>query len=104
MKKTFSVLAVSVLVAAATPACAHRNGSAAPSEGVRVVTSAQELSGCEKLSGLRVVGASNRGEAQAELERLAKSSGGNVLLVPESGDGTSGAAYRCSAAPTAAAP
>lgn len=104
MTRVPSVLAVSVLIAVATSGCAHRNGSTTQIETIRVVPSEQELAGCEKLAALRVVGAANRSEAQAELERLAQANGGNVLLLSESGDGTSGAAYRCSGTPAGATP
>lgn len=104
MTRIPSVLAVSVLIAAATSDCAHRNGSATQSEAIRVVSSEQELGGCEKMAALRVVGAANRGEAEAELERLARANGGNVLLISGSGDGKSGAAYRCSGTPAGATP
>ena len=85
-----------VLVALTAAGCAHGNGSASKS-AVRVVTSAQDVAGCEKLSQVRLQGTWTSGAAKEELEKLVLAKGGNVLLL---GDGSatsnSGVAYRCS--------
>jgi len=84
-----------------TAACAHGNGSQA-AVGIRLAANEAEVSGCERVTGVKVIGAASREQAQAELERLTRDRGGNVLLMPGSGDGLSGTAYRC-ASPAATA-
>lgn len=84
-------------------ACAHGNGSQAAVAGIRVAATEQEVAGCERVINVRVIDAANREAARAELQRLAKDRGGNVLLLPSSGDGTTGMAYRCSSEAPAAA-
>ena len=101
-RKTLSFAVAAGLTAAAWVAagCAHSNGAAAPPT-VRLASSEQEVAGCERVIGVRVSGAESRDQARAELERLTRDRGGNVLLLPSSGDGNSGTAYKCSE-PTAA--
>ncbi|MGE5278467.1 MAG: hypothetical protein ACM3SU_15845 [Acidobacteriota bacterium] len=82
-----------VLTALAAAGCAHGNGSEKAS--VRVVSNAQEVAGCEKLSQVRLSGTWTSGAGREELESLVRSKGGNVLLL-EAGSSNSGVAYRCS--------
>jgi hypothetical protein len=94
-----AVLAATFAVAAA--GCAHGNGntaSAAPG-AVRLASNESEVSGCERLSEVRVSGTWTKSAAREELRTLAKSKGANVLLVQS--NGTDGYAYRCSGGTTA---
>jgi hypothetical protein len=96
--------AVAGLIAAAglaAAACATGNG-AQQTAGIRVAATEQEVAGCERVINVRVLDAANREEARAELQRLAKDRGANVLLLPSGGDGNSGTAFRCSSAASAA--
>ncbi len=81
---------------AASVACAHGNG-ASGKDGVRVVTNAQDVAGCEKLSQVKLSGTWTSGAGKEELESLVRSKGGNVLLMPN-GSTDSGIAYRCAGA------
>jgi hypothetical protein len=83
--------------------CAHGNGSSASSgkSEVRVVRNAQDVAGCEKVGIVRLAGTWTAGSGLEELERLARTKGGNTLLVGGSNEGT---AYRCSGSPAAGAP
>jgi ABC-type oligopeptide transport system substrate-binding subunit len=81
---------------AALAACAHGNGSAEKST-VRVVTNAQDVSSCEKLSAVRLQGTWTTGSAKEALEKMVQEKGGNVLLLGGSSEPNSGVAYRCSA-------
>ena len=66
---------------------------------MRVVTSAQEVTSCEKLSQVRLSGTWTSGAAKAELEKLVQSKGGNApLLTDASGTANAGVAYRCAGA------
>jgi hypothetical protein len=97
--------AVAGLIAAtglAAAACATGNG-AQQTEGIRVAATEQEVAGCERVINVRVLDAVSRDAARAELERLTRDRGGNVLLLPSGGDGNSGTAYRCSSQASAAA-
>lgn len=85
----------SVALVALSAGCAHSNGSETRG-AVRLVTNAQDVQGCEKLSQVRLSGAWTKGAGTEELENLVRSKGGNVLLL-SGGSGTpSGVAYRCS--------
>jgi hypothetical protein len=103
-RRVLSLTAAAGIVAAAWAAagCAHSNG-AGMTPGVRLAVSEQEVAGCERVTGVRVTGARNADAARAELQKLTRDRGGNVLLVPSSSDGTSGTAYKCSE-PVASAP
>ena len=92
----FSAAAV---LAALAAGCAHGNGSEKAS--VRVVTNAQEVAGCERLSQVRLSGTWTTGAGREELESLVRSKGGNVLLL-QGGSSDSGVAYRCAGGATAA--
>jgi len=81
---------------AASAACAHGNG-ASGTDAVRVVTNAQDVAGCEKLSQVKLSGTWTSGAGKAELENLVRSKGGNVLLM-STGSKDSGTAYRCAGA------
>ncbi len=94
MKRILLGAAGAALLAALT-ACAHGNGSAEKTV-VRVVTNAQDVSNCEKLSAVRLQGTWTSGAAQEELEKLVQAKGGNVLLLGGSSTPNSGVAYRCS--------
>jgi hypothetical protein len=76
-------------------ACAHAGRSSATG-AVRVVSNAQDVSACEKLSEVRPTGTWTSGGAREELENLVRSKGRNVLLLA-GGKATpdSGLAYRC---------
>ena len=103
MKRSLFV-AVGAVAVAALAACAHGNGSS-ESAGVRVVTNAQDVAGCEKLSNLRLSGTWTSGAAKGELERLVKSKGGNTLLLASGGaTDNSGVAYRCSGGTSSGTP
>jgi hypothetical protein len=82
-----------VVLAVLAAGCAHGNGSEKAS--VRVVTNAQEVAGCEKLSQVRLSGTWTSGAGREELESLVRSKGGNVLLL-DGANANSGVAYRCS--------
>jgi hypothetical protein len=105
MKRSLFVAAGAVAVAALS-ACAHGNGSSSGGGSVRVVTNAQDVASCEKLSNLRLSGTWTTGAAKEELERLVKTKGGNVLLIGSSTGATdhSGVAYRCSGGTTSGTP
>jgi hypothetical protein len=94
MKRSLLAIAGAAVLTAAG-ACAHNNGS--EKTAVRVVTSSQDVSGCEKVSNLRLSGTWTAGLAKEELERLAQTKGGNTLLMGS--DSNSGVAYRCNATP-----
>lgn len=102
-RKAVSRLFASALLGSGilTLGCAHSNGGQAA--GIRLVATDAEVAGCERVTGVRVIGAATRAEAQRELERLTRDRGGNALLLPGSGDGMSGTAYRCSSPAAAAA-
>jgi len=93
-----SGFSAAVVLTALAAGCAHGNGSEKAS--VRVVTNAQEVAGCEKLSQVRLSGTWTSGAGREELESLVRSKGGNVLLM-EAGSANSGVAYRCSGGATA---
>lgn len=98
--------AVAGLIAAAglaAGACATGNGTTQQTAAIRVAATEQEVAGCERVINVRVLDAANKDEARIELQRLAKDRGANTLLLPSGGDGNSGTAYRCSAAPSTAA-
>jgi hypothetical protein len=104
MKRSLLVAAGAVAVAALA-SCAHGNGSSSGGAGVRVVTNAQDVAGCEKLSNLRLSGTWTSGAAKEELERLVKSKGGNTLLLASGGaTDNSGVAYRCSGGTSSGTP
>jgi len=88
------IVAAAALVAVS--ACAHGNG-ASGTNAVRVVTSAQDVAGCDKLTNVKLSGTWTSGAGKAELEDLVRSKGGNVLLL-ENGSSNSGVAYRCAGA------
>jgi hypothetical protein len=88
-----SGFSAAVVLTALAAGCAHGNGS--EKARVRVVTNAQEVAGCEKLSQVRLSGTWTSGAGREELESLVRSKGGNVLLL-EAGSSDSGVAYRCS--------
>jgi len=96
MKRILAVAAGGALLTALAAGCAHGNGSESKA-AVRVVTNAQDVAGCEKLTQVRLQGTWTASAAKEELEKLVQSKGGNVLLI---GNATttsnSGTAYRCS--------
>ena len=71
-----AILAVASLVGG----CAHGN-AASSKEAVRVVSNAQDVAGCEKLTQVRLSGTWTKSAGKTELESLARSKGGNVLLL-----------------------
>ena len=99
MSMLSGVLAGAIAVVAV--GCAHGNGNAAASNGVRIAASDQEVSGCERIAEVRVSGAWTKNAAREELRQLAKSKGANVVVVGS--NGTDGYAYRCSGATAASA-
>ena len=92
-------LAAILALASLAAGCAHSN---AGKEAVRVVSNAQEVAGCEKLTNVRLSGTWTKGAGQTELENLARSKGGNALLLADQ-SGNSGVAYRCAGATAAVA-
>ncbi len=73
-----AILAVASLVGG----CAHGNG-ASGKKAVRVVSNAQDVTGCEKLTQVRLSGTWTKSAGKAELESLVRSKGGNVLLLAD---------------------
>ena len=96
MARRHQTLGIGIFAAAALAAgCAHSNGSESAT-AVRVVNDTQAVAGCERVTEVRLSGAWTKGAAVGELENLARSKGGNVLLLSAgSGTPTSGIAYRC---------
>ncbi|HTO88341.1 MAG TPA: hypothetical protein VMR54_12540 [Thermoanaerobaculia bacterium] len=94
-RNLFWFVAGALALGALAGACAHASSSASPG-GVRVVSDAQDATGCEKLSEVRLTGTWTSAGAREELENLVRSKGGNVLLL-SGGKATpdSGVAYRC---------
>ena len=94
-----AILAVGGLAAG----CAHGNGASGKS-AVRVVTSAQDVTGCEKLTQVRLSGTWTKSGGQGELEQMVRSKGGNVLFLSDGSGTPSGVAYRCSGGAATGAP
>jgi hypothetical protein len=97
MKRDLRTGIVIAAALAASAACAHGNGASSQNADVRVVTSAQDVAGCEKLTNVKLSGTWTSGAGKSELEDLVRSKGGNVLLM-EGGSSNSGVAYRCTGA------
>ena len=100
-KGILSMMAGSFALAALAAGCAHGNG-ASGKNAVRVVTSAQDVTGCEKLTQVRLSGTWTKSGGKAELEELVRSKGGNLLLLDASEN--SGVAYRCAGGTGTGAP
>jgi hypothetical protein len=96
MKRNRLAGIVAAAAVVAVSACAHGNG-ASETSAVRVVTNSQEVTGCEKLTNVKLSGTWTSGAGKAELEDLVRSKGGNVLLI-ENGSSSAGTAYRCTGA------
>jgi hypothetical protein len=105
MKRILAIAAGgAVLAALAAAGCAHGNGSESKA-AVRVVTNAQDVAGCEKLSQVRLQGTWTASAAKEELEKLVQSKGGNVLLIGSATTtSNSGTAYRCSGGASSGTP
>jgi hypothetical protein len=83
--------------------CAHGNAASGKS-AVRVVTNAQEVAGCEKLTLVRLSGTWTKSGGKGELEEMVRAKGGNVLLLSEGTGAPNGVAYRCSGGAASGAP
>lgn len=94
-RNLFSPIVGALALVTLAGACAHASSSASTGR-VRLVSNAPDVSGCERLSEVRLTGTWTSGGAREELENLVRPKGGNVLLMA-GGKATpdSGVTYRC---------